>query len=31
VGLFDNALSCFKHIKVAELFGSDYRTYVLRL
>ncbi|KAI7259286.1 hypothetical protein KC343_g2332 [Hortaea werneckii] len=31
VGLFDNALNCFKHVKVAKSFGSDYQTYVLRL
>lgn len=30
VGLFDNALYCFKHVKVAKSFGSDYQTYVLR-
>ena len=31
VGLFDNALDCFKHVKVAKSFGTDYQTYVLRL
>jgi hypothetical protein len=31
VGLFDNALNCFKHVKVAKSFGTDYQTYVLRL
>lgn len=31
VGLFDNALNCFKHVQVAKSFGSDYQTYVLRL
>jgi hypothetical protein len=31
VSLFDSALNCFKHVKVAKSFGSDYQTYVLRL
>lgn len=31
VGLFDDALSCFKHVKVAKSFGSDYQTCILRL
>lgn len=29
--LFETALDCFKHVKVAKSFGSDYQTYVLRL
>jgi hypothetical protein len=29
--IFDSALNCFKHVKVAKSFGSDYQTYVLRL
>jgi hypothetical protein len=31
VSLFDTALDCFKRVKVAKSFGSDYQTYVLRL
>jgi hypothetical protein len=31
VSLFDSALNCFKHVKVAKSFGSDYQTHVLRL
>jgi hypothetical protein len=31
LSLFDSALNCFKHVKVAKSFGSDYHTYVLRL
>jgi hypothetical protein len=31
LSLFDSALNCFKHVKVAKSFGSDYQTYVLRL
>nr|POF20772.1 heterokaryon incompatibility protein s [Quercus suber] len=29
--LFETALDCFKHVKVAKSFGSDYETNVLRL
>lgn len=29
--IFDSALDCFKHVKVAKSFGSDYQTCVLRL
>jgi hypothetical protein len=29
--IFDSALNCFKHVKVAKSFGVDYQTYVLRL
>lgn len=29
--IFDSALNCFKHVKVAKSFGSDYQTYILRL
>jgi hypothetical protein len=29
--LFETALDCFKYVKVAKSFGSDYQTYVLRL
>jgi hypothetical protein len=29
--IFDSALNCFKHVKVAKSFGIDYQTYVLRL
>lgn len=31
VSLFNTALDCFKRVKVAKSFGSDYQTYVLRL
>jgi hypothetical protein len=31
VSLFDTALDCFKRVKVAKAFGTDYQTYVLRL
>jgi hypothetical protein len=31
VSVFETALDCFKHVKVAKSFGSDYQTYVLRL
>jgi hypothetical protein len=31
VSLFETALNCFKHVKVAKSFGSDNQTYVLRL
>jgi len=31
VGLFDNALDCLKHVKVAKSFGTDYQIYTLRL
>ena len=31
LSLFDSALNCFKHVKVAKSFGSDYQTYVLRI
>jgi len=31
VSLFDTALDCFKRVKVAKSFGSDYQIYVLRL
>jgi hypothetical protein len=30
-GPFEIALDCFKHVKVAKSFGSDYQSYVLRL
>jgi hypothetical protein len=29
--IFDSALNCFKHVKVAKSFGSDYQTHFLRL
>jgi hypothetical protein len=29
--VFDSALNCFKHVKVAKSFGSDYQIRVLRL
>jgi hypothetical protein len=29
--IFDSALNCFKHVKVAKSFGSDYQTFVIRL
>lgn len=29
--IFDSALNCFKHVRVAKSFGVDYQTYVLRL
>jgi hypothetical protein len=29
--VFDTALDCFKYVQVAESFGSDYQTYILRL
>ena len=31
VSLFDTALDCFKRVKVAKSFGTDYQTYLLRL
>jgi hypothetical protein len=31
VTIFDSALNCFRHVKVAKSFGSDYKTYFLRV